>query len=250
MMRVMAKKRLQPDLSGLSHGEKDILILTLLARLDALESTVNKDSHNSSKPPSSDGLAKKTRSLRESSGKSVGGQVGHKGNTLKRVAEPTETVHHPLPKQCHRCQSALPLELARILERRQVFDVPARGFDVIEHCTLSLVCACGQTHESAFPAEVNQPVQYGPNVRALGVHLTQGQMLPFARAAELIQDIYGLTVSPGTLVSWVGEARQALQSTADLIAQCLHAARCSARMNRACGSTASSIGCTSQPPRP
>ena len=224
MMRAMAKKRLQPDLSGLSHGEKDILILTLLARLDALESKVNKDSHNSSKPPSSDGLAKKTRSLRESSGKSVGGQVGHKGNTLKRVAEPTETVLHPLPKQCQRCQAALPLELARILERRQVFDVPASGFDVIEHCTLSLVCACGQTHESAFPAEVNQPVQYGSNVRSLGVHLTQGQMLPFARAAELIQDIYGLTVSPGTLVSWVGEARQALQSTADLIAQCLHAA--------------------------
>ena len=77
--------------------------------------------------------------------------------------------------------------------------MPAPGFDVIEHCTLSLVCACGQTHESAFPAEVNQPVQYGPNVRSLGVHLTQGQMLPFARAAELIQDIYGLTVSPGTL---------------------------------------------------
>ena len=154
MMRAMAKKRLQPDLSGLSHGEKDILILTLLARLDALESKVNKDSHNSSKPPSSDGLAKKTRSLRESSGKSVGGQVGHKGNTLKRAAEPTETVLHPLPKQCHRCQAALPLELARILERRQVFDVPAPGFDVIEHCTLSLVCACGQTHESAFPAEV------------------------------------------------------------------------------------------------
>ena len=36
MMRARAKKRLQPDLSGLSHGEKDILILTLLARLDAL----------------------------------------------------------------------------------------------------------------------------------------------------------------------------------------------------------------------
>ena len=80
----------------------------------------------------------------------------------------------------------MPLELARILERRLVFGVPAPGFEVIEHCTLSLVCACGQTHESAYPAEVNQPVQYGPNVRSLGVHLTQGQMLPFARTAELI----------------------------------------------------------------
>jgi transposase len=97
-----------------------------------------------------------------------------------------------LPRQCQRCQAALPLELARILERRQVIDVPAPSFDVIEHCTLGLTCACGQTHESAFPQEVKHPVQYGPNVRSLGVHLTQGQMLAFARAAELIQDVWSV----------------------------------------------------------
>ena len=68
---------------------------------------------------------------------------------------------------------------------------------------------------------MTEPVQYGPNVRALAVHLTQGQMLPYARAAELIRDVYGLAISPGTLVAWVGEARTALQSTADLIAQYL-----------------------------
>ena len=61
----MATKSSTPDLTGLSHEQKDILILTLLARLEALESKVNKNSSNSSKPPSSDGLAKKTSSLRE-----------------------------------------------------------------------------------------------------------------------------------------------------------------------------------------
>ncbi|PIL37768.1 hypothetical protein CR103_21805, partial [Massilia psychrophila] len=65
----------------------------------------------------------------------------------------------------------------------------------------------GQVHVSAFPEGVTEVAQYGPNVRALGVHLTQGQMLPFARAAELIHDIYGLSVSPGALLAWVGEAR-------------------------------------------
>lgn len=92
IMLAMAQKPTTPDLSGLTHEEKDILILTLLARLDALESKVQKNSQNSSKPPSSDGLAKKTRSLRESSGKPPGGQVGHKGTTLKQVAQPTQTV--------------------------------------------------------------------------------------------------------------------------------------------------------------
>lgn len=73
-MLVMVKKQPPPDLSALTNAEKDALILTLLARLEALESMVRKDSHNSSKPPSSDGLGKKTRSLREASGKKAGGR--------------------------------------------------------------------------------------------------------------------------------------------------------------------------------
>lgn len=95
-----------PDLSGLSAAEKeDALILalfeqvkqverlmamvqTLSARVRELEGQLRKDSHNSSKPPSSDGLAKKPKSLRQSSGRKPGGQAGHEGTTLKRVATP------------------------------------------------------------------------------------------------------------------------------------------------------------------
>ncbi|WP_229458913.1 IS66 family transposase, partial [Massilia glaciei] len=159
---------------------------------------------------------------RGSSEKKAGAQDGHKGTTLKRVAEPTKTISHPLPSQCNRCHQPLALGEARVAERRQVIDVPARSFDVIEHRTLEVACSCGQVHVSAFPAGVSEVVQYGPNVKALGVHLTQGQMLPFARAAELIHDIYGLSISPGTLVAWVGEGRAALQGTANQIADNLH----------------------------
>ena len=174
----MATKPTAPDLTGLSHEQKDILILTLLARLEALESKVNKTSSNSSKPPSSDGLAKKTSSLRESSGKSPGGQTGRKGSTLKQALQPTERIDHPLPRHCDHCHHALPLQDTRVDERRQVFDMPVAAFDVVEHRTLSVRRQCGQPHTSAFPASVTDPVQYGPNVKALAVHLTQGQMLP------------------------------------------------------------------------
>lgn len=234
----MAPKPPRPDLSTLSVSEKDTLIVglfdfidvlvarveVLVARVEVLEAQASKNSSNSSKPPSSDGLAKKTRSLRGSSEKKVGAQDGHKGATLKRVAEPTKTISHPLPSQCNRCHQPLALDEARVAERRQVIDVPARSFDVIEHCTLEVACSCGEVHVSAFPAGVSEVVQYGPNVKALGVHLTQGQMLPFARAAELIKDIYGLSISPGTLVAWVGEGRAALQDTANQIADNLHIA--------------------------
>jgi transposase len=220
----MPPKPPRPDLTHLSDQDKDRLIDALFARLDAVEARLGMNSQNSSKPPSSDGLAKKTRSLRGTSDKKAGGQEGHKGTTLKRVAEPTDTIHHPLPSQCHRCHRPLPLDEAQVVERRQVIDVPARSFDVVEHCALEVACSCGQVHVSAFPAGVSDVVQYGPNVKALGVHLTQGQMLPFARAAELLHDIYGLSVSPGTLVAWVGEARAALQGTANQIAGNLHIA--------------------------
>lgn len=219
----MAKKRTPPDLSALTRGELEGVVLTLWERLEALESKVAKNSNNSSQPPSSDGL-RKTKSLREPSGKPPGGQLGHKGTTLKRVAEPTHTVDHPLLPQCLRCHSALPLAQAEVAERRQVIDIPSTLFDVIEHRTLAVTCSCGQAHVSSFPAAVTETVQYGPHVRAFGVHLTQGQMLPYARAAELILDVYGLAISPATLLAWVAEARTALQATADQIADQLRAA--------------------------
>lgn len=217
------------DLKALTHEQKDALIIELVGlindlrtRVSELEARLGKDSHNSSKPPSSDGLARKTRSLREASGKKPGGQTGHKGTTLRLAEQPTHTVYHPLPAQCDRCHHPLRQDEARVSERRQVFDVPATACDVIEHRTLELVCQCGQSHVSTFPADVTHTVQYGPNLRALGVHLTQGQLLPFVRTSQLIEDLYGIAVSPGTLVSWVGEARSALDGTAALIAVQLH----------------------------
>lgn len=220
----MPPKPPRANLTQLSHADKDRLIDALFARLDAVEAKLGMNSENSSKPPSSDGLAKKpkTSSLRGKSDKTVGGQPGHKGSTLKRVAEPTGTKDHLPPSHCNRCHSTLAPEQAQVLECRQVFDVPALSFEVIEHRVYTVVCACGQRHDSTFPTAVSEVAQYGPNVRALGVHLTQGQMLPYARAAELIREMTGLSVSPATLHAWVGEASVVLQGTADLIALQLH----------------------------
>ncbi len=70
-----------------------------------LEARLAKDSHNSSKPPSSDGLKRKTKSLRAKSGKKAGGQIGHRGETLHLVAAPDEVVEHR-PRHCPQCQTS------------------------------------------------------------------------------------------------------------------------------------------------
>ena len=70
----MPPKPPRPDLTQLSDTDKDRLIDVLFARRDALEAKLGMNSQNSSKPPSSDGPAKKpkTSSLRGKSGKAVG----------------------------------------------------------------------------------------------------------------------------------------------------------------------------------
>jgi len=216
-----------PDFTTLTSDQKDDLIRLLFeqvriltARVSELEARLSKDSHNSSKPPSSGGL-KKTRSLRRLSGARPGGQVGHKGTTLKRVQEPDEVIEHGLPERCDGCGETLPLPCVQIAERRQVFDIPVVHYEAIEHRTLRLQCGCGKLHESRFPAGVRETVQHGPNIRALAVHLTQGQLLPLARSAQLIGDLYGLEVSPATLLAWIEEASQVLQPAVESIAQAL-----------------------------
>lgn len=69
-------------------------VTVLAARVQDLEARLAKDSHNSSKPPSSDGIARKTKSLRRRSGKKPGGQIGHRGETLRLVAIPDAVVEH------------------------------------------------------------------------------------------------------------------------------------------------------------
>src|ERR1035441_7614140 len=98
-----------------------------------LEGRLAKDSHNSSKPPASDGLNKpKPKSLRSPSGRPTGGQPGHSGRTLRMVEKPDHTVFHPV-NQCEGCGSSLTEQQPDRLERRQVFDLPEPKLEVTEH---------------------------------------------------------------------------------------------------------------------
>ena len=227
----------RPDLSQLSVAEKDTLITALFdqldamsqamqvmqSRIEALEGRLRKDSHNSHKPPSSDGYGKKApKSLRKPSGRKPGGQQGHGGSTLKFASEPDAVVTHPLPSRCDQCGKKLQaLGLTPI--RRQVFDLVKPVLQVTEHRGYETHCTCGKHHSSCFPAEAAAPVQYGPLIKGTLVYLTQQQLLPVARTVQLVEDLYGVKLSTGTVQACIGQATQQLIPSYGQIAQAIRA---------------------------
>jgi transposase len=178
-------------------------LLALTDRVAVLEARAAKDSHNSQQPPASDGLGRRTRSLRQKSGKKPGGQPGHPGSTLRWSEDPDRIVVHA-PGCCAQCGTPLAEGTERGGERRQVVDLPALRLEVTEHRALQRVCPhCQATTQAPFPPPVTQPLQYGPGIRALAVYLTQYQLLPWERASELLADLFGQAPGEGSLATFL-----------------------------------------------
>ena len=177
------------------------------ARIRDLEARQNKDSHNSSKPPTSDGLKKGHKhGLRHKSGKKSGGQEGHEGHRLELVADPKHIVMHAVTR-CHHCQVSLEGVEAEKYKNRQVFDLPEKvELEVTEHRAEIKNCPqCGEINEGEFPEGVSQETQYGPRVRAQMVYFNTYQFVPLERTAEIITDLYHQAVSEGAVVAAVKE---------------------------------------------
>jgi transposase len=195
------------------------LVLSLWDRVEKLEAKVASlelNSRNSSKPPSSDGgnftNPPKPKSLRRKSGRKPGGQKGHQGKTLSQVENADHIVEHRFEasEDCPKCGHAIGVQANAEVpstadwERRQIFELPPIRVEVTEHRAQRCVCkGCGTKLVADFPVEVNAPTQYGPNLKATALYLGGYQLIPYNRLSELFSELFRCPLSQGTLANFV-----------------------------------------------
>jgi len=212
----------QWDGSELEKLEKASLVAVILQlqeqvkllteQVQGLKDQLAKNSGNSSKPPSSDGLKKpRTKSLREKGKRASGGQPGHPGQTLRLVETPDVVVRHGL-ERCPECQHDLRSVAVVGMEKRQVFDLPTLHLEVTEYQVERKRCpCCNREVKATFPLSVSQPTQYGEQIKGLVVYLSGYHLLPVGRICEMVSDCYGQTISQGMVLAALEESVAAVQ---------------------------------------
>lgn len=184
--------------------EQNTLIASLTRRVNDLEERLAKDSHNSSKPPSSDGYGKKPRSTealdrKRKRKRKSGGQKGHKGSTLEMSATPDET-QVSRPQHCEHCRRRIGNSRPVVSRSRRQEYTAVFQMRVLEYQVEEVECAhCGTRNKGEFPEHIKNKTQYSPKLRGLIAYLKNYQLLPNNRIVEFMEDVLGHSISEGTI---------------------------------------------------
>jgi transposase len=94
----------------------------------------------------------------------------------------------------------------------QVFDLPMVKMEVTEHRSEVKQCPCCHMQTAGiFPPEVTKATSYGSTLKSIVLYMMQHQLVPFERTTEFLQDLFGCTLSEGTLKNWTAEAYSRLR---------------------------------------
>ncbi|MFI3215019.1 MAG: IS66 family transposase [Eubacteriales bacterium] len=198
-----------------------VLITKLNQTIQELKEQINKNSKNSSKPPSSDGLKKPSpKSLRKPSGKKAGGQTGHQGTHLSVMSDPNDIVGH-MPSACEGCPHYKMCKgTACVTERRHVIDAVVT-VNITEHQLLEIpICMLhGDTRKGIFPSAIKATVQYGENLQALSVALNTVGAVSIKRTHEILSGVFNIPIATGTISNMVKRCASAVTGTVNMIKQ-------------------------------
>jgi len=187
-------------------------IQDLRAKLASLQ----KDSTNSHKPPSTDGFNKNRGAIkRGSSGRKPGGQKGHCGKTRIRVepSEVSQTIDHK-PQACEKCGTSLPQQTESIpVERRQVWEIPKIKPFVIEHLFYQTTCTCG--HQTRLPVPEWIYSGAGDNLQALMAYFTAEAKLSRRTLKTVLEEVFRVPAALGTIQNRLEDTSKILKPICD-----------------------------------
>lgn len=171
----------------------------LKAEVARLREQVERNSNNSSQPPSSDGPGTKIRAKKRK-GRKRGGQKGHQGH--RRKLAPIEQVNEVVrykPKRCTGCGAELEGEDPNPY-RYQVTELPPVKAHVTEHQVHRLTClCCGKDNRGELPSEVAAS-QFGPNLVGMMAVLMGVYHLSKRQVAQMLEDCFEIKLSVGSVV--------------------------------------------------
>lgn len=199
-------------------SEKDAINVKLKEEIKSQQERLNKNSNNSSKPPSSDGLNKPSpKSLRKPSGKSPGAQKGHKGNGFKLLKEPDETIKYN-PDQCEGCPNFGLCKVCSVSETKYDVDICVET-KVTAHQVLSYECPFKNNRiiSGTLPSNIKSTMQYGDNLEALVIALNTSGMMGIKRTHDILSAVFGIPISTGTIFSMVKDCGHKLKDTVEII---------------------------------
>lgn len=181
----------------------------LKSEIEWLKEKLNRDSGNSSLPPSTD-LKKRVYPKREKSGKRRGGQAGHKAHFRKlRAVEECESVEDYYPEKCWSCGAVL-AQVEGEPTRHQVVEIPPIELQVKEYRLHQCVCShCQCLTRAKLPSDVSAK-GYGPRVVAI-VGVLSGMYRQSQRMVQAgMSDLFGLELSLGSINNLRHESSQAV----------------------------------------
>lgn len=212
------EKRLTETDKHLSEAEKQLSDAEKqIAELERQLAARKQNSTNSSKPPSSDGLAgePRPRGRKNKSRRKPGGQRGHPGHHRRLV--PTSAVNAVevrLPEHCGHCGKELPQTPQQAVtqgepRRHQVTELPVMQSHVTEYQFPNVVCGhCGKTSRAPLPEEIAG--QFGPQLAALIAYLTVVCRMPRRVVEALLGQALGIEISLGSTQKCWEEASRAV----------------------------------------
>jgi transposase len=190
----------------ISHAEAVGKLTAVIERLEEevrkLRAMIDKNSSNSSKPPSSDGFKKPTKTIpntRQKSGRKPGGQKGHKGNIPILFENPDET--EDLRKDS--CECGGKIDYADGSVRKQVVEIVFKTH-VKEYIGGNGVCSvCGKKHRARFPDHAHNPVNMGDGLKALAATLNVEYAMPLNKIGQFVSDMTEgrIRMTDGTIVN-------------------------------------------------